>query len=132
MSGTTERPWVPAPGTPAVLMLAVIVLITAPPAVLVLLGQPAPAWVLTISFAFLLAAILAVPRLNRRARPASRRQTMLVRTALSLSILVPLALVCPAVAYPGFAWLIGIGVQAQVLALATVAVAAVVRRGSGS
>ncbi|WP_208041142.1 hypothetical protein [Leifsonia sp. TF02-11] len=123
----TERRWVPAPGTPAVLVLAVIVVITAAPAVFVLLGLPSPAWVPTASFAALLAAVLAVPRLNRRARPASRRQTMLVRTALAVSTLVPLALVYPAVAYAGFAWLILVGVLTQVVAFVAVALATVVR-----
>lgn len=121
----TERPWVPAPGTPAVLVLAVIVVITATPAVFVLLGLPAPTWVPTASFAVLLAAVLAVPRLNRRARPASRRQTLLVRTALALSILVPLALIYPAVEYAGYAWLILVGVLTQVVVFVAVALATV-------
>ncbi|WP_426624465.1 hypothetical protein ACPPVW_18230 [Leifsonia sp. McL0607] len=127
MSDTIKRPYVPAAGAPAVLMLAVIVLITAAPAVFILQGQTSPTWVLTVSFAVLLAAVLAVPRLNRRAPTASRRHRTLVHIALTVAILVPLALVYPAVAYPGWAWLIGVGVLTQVVALLIVAIATTVR-----
>lgn len=125
MSDTIKRPYVPAAGAPTVTMLAVIVFITAAPAAFILRGQATPSWVLTASFTVLLVAVLAIPRLNRRTRTANPRHATLARVALTVTILVPLALVYPAVAYRGWAWLIGIGVLTQVMALLTVAIATI-------
>lgn len=127
MPDIAKRPYVPAAGAPALLVLAVIVLVTAAPAAFIVQGRTSPTWVQTASFGVLMCTVFAIPRLNRRARTASPGHTRVVRTALTTAILVPLALVYPAVAYPGWAWLIAVGVLFQVIAFGVVAIAAVVR-----
>lgn len=78
-------------------------------------------WLTAASFGLVLGAIMLVPPLNRRAPTPSRTQQTVILVAIATAIVVPLALLYPAVAIAGLGWLLAVAVAIQAVLLTGVA-----------
>jgi len=126
--GIPRHPYVPTAASPAVLLLGTLVVVTAAPAVFIAREETPPVGLTAASFALVFAAFLVVPALNRRAPAAPRAQRTVILVAITAAIVVPLALLYPAVAITGLGWLLVVGVAVQALLLIAVAIGAARRR----
>ncbi len=123
MTDRVKRPYLPSPGPPANVLLASLTVTTAAPTAFLLREQTPPAWLTAAAFAILLATVLLIPTLNRRAPATTRAQRSFTNSAIAAAILLPLALLYPTVSTPGLGWLVGVGVGTQAVLLVAVAIA---------
>lgn len=126
---TTHTSYVPRAGTPTVVFLAALAAATALPTVYLLQGSAPPLWITAVTFALLLAAVIAVPTLNARTRPEGRRTRAINIAALVGAIVVPALLLVAAAALPALGWLMAVAVGVQVALLAVSGILAMGRGG---
>ncbi|ERK72140.1 hypothetical protein [Leifsonia aquatica] len=124
MTDTLRHPYVPTAASSAILLLGVLVVVTAAPAVFIAREESPPVGLTAASFALVFAAFLVVPALNHRAPAAPRTQRTVILVAITAAIVVPLALLYPAVAIADLGWLFVVGVAVQALLLIAVAIGA--------